>query len=150
MQESRVSNASRNIIFGMFLKGYQILMPFLMRTAMMYYMGEEYLDIKAVNKAKKNLVKDVEVYDIADFFKIFSDSTRLQILFALNNNELSVNDLCAVLNMNKSAISHQLKYLRLNHLVKFTKKGKNVFYSHDDEHVSLIIETARRHLSEEE
>ena len=79
-------------------------------------MGEEYLDIKAVNKAKKNLVKD----------------------------------LCAVLNMNKSAISHQLKYLRLNHLVKFTKKGKNVFYSHDDEHVSLIIETARRHLSEEE
>ena len=52
--------------------------------------------------------------------------------------------------MNKSAISHQLKYLRLNHLVKFTKKGKNVFYSHDDEHVSLIIETARRHLSEEE
>ena len=92
----------------------------------------------------------MEVYDIADFFKIFSDSTRLQILFALNNNELSVNDLCAVLNMNKSAISHQLKYLRLNHLVKFTKKGKNVFYSHDDEHVSLIIETARRHLSEEE
>ena len=113
-------------------------------------MSEEYLDIKAVNKAKKNLVKDVEVYDIADFFKIFSDSTRLQILFALNNNELSVNDLCAVLNMNKSAISHQLKYLRLNHLVKFTKKGKNVFYSHDDEHVSLIIETARRHLSEKE
>ena len=50
-------------------------------------MSEEYLDIKAVNNAKKNLVKDVEVYDIADFFKIFSDSTRLQILFALNNNE---------------------------------------------------------------
>ncbi len=106
------------------------------------------LDIKAVNKAKKNMVKDNEVYDISDFFKIFADSTRLKILFALDNNELSVNDLCEVVQMTKSAVSHQLSYLKLNHLIKYNKVGKNVFYSLDDEHVSMIIETAKRHLGE--
>jgi len=96
----------------------------------------------------KNMLKDSEIYDISDFFKVFADSTRLKILWALDNNELNVSDLCAVLNMTKSAISHQLKYLKLNHLVKFKKKGKNVYYSLEDEHVSIIIETARRHLKE--
>lgn len=107
------------------------------------------LNPKAYNKAKKNMLKDNEIYDISDFFKIFADSTRLKILFALDNNELSVNDLCEVVQMTKSAVSHQLAYLKLNHLIKFNKIGKNVFYSLDDEHVSLIIETAKRHLGEE-
>ena len=106
-------------------------------------------DEKIVKQVKKEMIDDSEIYDISDFFKIFADSTRLEIIWALDNRELSVNDLCAVVNMSKSSVSHQLKTLRDNKIVKYRKKGKNVFYSLDDEHVSIIIETARRHLKEE-
>ena len=106
-------------------------------------------DEKIVKQAKKEMINDKEIYDISDFFKIFADSTRLEIIWALDNRELSVNDLCVVVNMSKSSVSHQLKTLRDNKIVKYRKKGKNVFYSLDDEHVSIIIETARRHLKEE-
>lgn len=101
-----------------------------------------------IRKIKKQMIPEKEIYDISDFFKIFGDSTRLQILWALDNSELTVSELCDITNMNKSAISHQLRYLKDNKLVKYRKNGKNVIYSLDDEHVSIIIETARRHLKE--
>ena len=104
---------------------------------------------KDVKLAKKEMIPENEIYDISDFFKIFADSTRLKIIWALDNHELSVNDLSNVVNMTKSSVSHQLKTLKDNKIVKYKKVGKNVFYSLDDEHVSIIIENARRHLKEE-
>ncbi len=98
--------------------------------------------------AIKDLLKDEEIYRISDYFKIFGDSTRLKILWALNNNELCVGDLCKILNMTKSAISHQLQGLRAANLVKYRKVGKHVLYSLSDYHVRLIIETTREHLNE--
>lgn len=106
------------------------------------------LNEKEVVKAKKSMIKFEEIIEVSDFLKVFSDSTRLQILWALDDIELSVGDLCNILNMSKSAISHQLQYLKLNHLVKCRRQGKNIIYSLDDAHVSLIIETARKHLKE--
>ncbi len=101
-----------------------------------------------VNKTKEKMIDDTEVYQISDFFKIFGDSTRLKILWALDDNPLCVGDLCNIVDITKSAASHQLKILKANKLVKYKKEGKNVIYSLDDEHVAFIIETARKHLSE--
>ena len=101
-----------------------------------------------VKKTLKNMISDTEIYSISDFFKIFGDSTRLKIIWALDDNPLCVGDLCNVCNITKSAASHQLNILKTNKIVKYKKQGKNVIYSLDDEHVSLIIETARRHLNE--
>ncbi len=102
-----------------------------------------------IKKIKKLMVDDREIYDISDFFKIFGDSTRLKILWALDNGPLTVTELCEITEMNKSSISHQLKTLKDNKIVKYRKSGKNVIYTLDDEHVSIIIETARKHLNEE-
>lgn len=102
-----------------------------------------------IKKIKKIMVDDREIYDISDFFKIFGDSTRLKILWALDNGPLTVTELCEITEMNKSSISHQLKTLKDNKIVKYRKSGKNVIYTLDDEHVSIIIETARKHLNEE-
>ena len=101
-----------------------------------------------VNKTKEKMIDDTEVYQISDFFKIFGDSTRLKILWALDDNPLCVGDLCNIVDITKSAASHQLNILKANKLVKYKKEGKNVIYSLDDEHVAFIIETARKHLSE--
>lgn len=101
-----------------------------------------------VKKTKEKMIDDTEVYQISDFFKIFGDSTRLKILWALDDNPLCVGDLCNIVDITKSAASHQLNILKANKLVKYKKEGKNVIYSLDDEHVAFIIETARKHLSE--
>ena len=105
-------------------------------------------NLEKVKDAKEKMIPDREIYDISDFFKIFGDSTRLQILLVLESSELSVGDICAVLNMSKSSVSHQLRFLKDNKIVKYRKQGKNVLYSLDDYHVSIIIETAREHLRE--
>jgi len=98
--------------------------------------------------ALKKKLKEEEIYDISDFFKVLGDSTRLKILWSLDQNSLTVTEICKVLNMNKSAVSHQLKILKANKLVNHTKIGKNVIYELDDEHVSTIIDTAQIHLKE--
>ena len=103
---------------------------------------------KRLQAIKKNMISDTEIYEISDFFKIFGDSTRLQILWALDGNKLTVTELCKILGMTKSAISHQLRSLKDNKLVAYKKQGKNTIFELDDEHVSMIIETARRHLKE--
>ena len=72
-----------------------------------------------IKKIKKLMVDDREIYDISDFFKIFGDSTRLKILWALDNGPLTVTELCEITEMNKSSISHQLKTLKDNKIVKY-------------------------------
>ena len=84
--------------------------------------------------------------DMSAFFKVLGDKTRISILWALDSTELCVCDIAAVLNMTKSAVSHQLNTLRQAKLVKARRDGKNVYYSLDDQHVTSIIEVAMAHL----
>lgn len=86
--------------------------------------------------------------DVAELFKIFGDSTRIRILSALTKAELCVCDICSVLNMTKSAVSHQLRILRQAKLVRNKRVGKEVYYSLDDEHVYSIISLALEHIKE--
>lgn len=99
-----------------------------------------------VNKAKNNALSDEIIYDMADFFKIFSDSTRVKILYTLLDCELCVGDLVLALDMTQSAVSHQLRILRQNNIVKFRKEGKAVIYSLDDSHVFEILSQGLSHL----
>lgn len=102
----------------------------------------------AVIKTKEAMLPDEKNADISDFFKMFSDSTRIKILWALHENELCVCDIASVLGMTKSAVSHQLKTLRQSSLVKNRKEGKTVYYSLSDNHVKKIIDMAVEHLDE--
>lgn len=99
-----------------------------------------------VEKLKNESLSDELIYDIADFFKVFGDSTRIKILYALLNGEACVGDLVESLDMTQSAISHQLRVLRQNDLVKFRKEGKAVIYSLDDEHVNLLLQQSMCHI----
>lgn len=85
---------------------------------------------------------------LADFFKVFGDTTRIRILTSLYNHELCVCDIAYVLEMTQSAISHQLRVLKQARLVKSRKEGKAVYYSLDDEHVKKIIEVGMAHICE--
>ena len=92
---------------------------------------------------------DEEVlYDLAELYKIFGDSTRIKILYALFEAELCVCDIAQVLDMTQSAISHQLRLLKASKLVKFRREGKTIFYSLADEHVRTIIDMGMEHLCE--
>lgn len=92
---------------------------------------------------------DEEVlYDLAEVYKIFGDSTRIKILYALFEAELCVCDIAQVLDMTQSAISHQLRLLKASKLVKFRREGKTIFYSLADEHVRTIIDMGMEHLCE--
>ena len=103
-------------------------------------------DKNKVNMIKSKSLSDEIIYDMADFFKVFSDSTRVKILYALLESELCVGDLVQALDMNQSAVSHQLRILRQNNLVKFRKEGKAVIYSLDDSHVVEILSQGLSHL----
>ena len=87
-----------------------------------------------------------KIYDLAELFKIFGDSTRLRILSSLLGGELCVGDIAARLEMNQSAISHQLRLLRASGLIAVRREGKNALYSLDDDHVKEIIELGFTHL----
>lgn len=91
--------------------------------------------------------QDINIVEISKFFKAISDSTRFKILLILMEEETKVQDLSNKLNMSISAISHQLAKLRSTRLVKYRKEGKEVFYSLDDGHVKMIIETTIEHIS---
>jgi len=101
-----------------------------------------------VKRVKKTMPKDEVIYDLADLYKMFADSTRLRILWALSREELCVCDIAVLLGMTKSAISHQLKSLRLSNLVKYDKRGKEVYYSLADSHVKDIFEKGLEHIYE--
>ena len=103
---------------------------------------------EAVAAARAFMPSDETLYDLADFFKIFGDSTRMSILFAIDKAPMCVCGIAELLGMTKSAVSHQLKILRHNSLVTYKKVGKNVFYSLADDHVRDIIEKALDHINE--
>lgn len=92
--------------------------------------------------------EETELYDLAELFKVFGDSTRIRILFVLFEAEVCVCDLAKVLNMTQSAISHQLRILKANKLVNSRREGKSVFYSLADGHVRTIIAQGREHIEE--
>lgn len=101
--------------------------------------------LKIVNET---MPEETELYDLAELFKVFGDSTRIRILFVLFEAEVCVCDLAKVLNMTQSAISHQLKILKQNKLVKSRRDGKSIFYSLSDDHVRTIIAQGREHIEE--
>jgi len=101
-----------------------------------------------VKKVKESLPTDETMFDLSEFFKVFSDSTRIKILSSLLVSEMCVCDLAAVLGTSQSAISHQLRLLKAFRLVKSRKAGKVVYYSLSDDHVKSIIELGLAHLSE--
>lgn len=105
-------------------------------------------NIELVNKTRENMPAYMQISDLSDFFKVMGDSTRLQLLIALQSDEFCVSDLSNVLNMTRSAISHQLKALRLAKLVKSRKDGKTVYYSLDDDHIKEILEKSLEHIKE--
>ncbi|MCI7043167.1 MAG: metalloregulator ArsR/SmtB family transcription factor [Lachnospiraceae bacterium] len=96
----------------------------------------------------ETMPEETELYDLAELFKVFGDSTRIRILFVLFEAEVCVCDLAQALNMTQSAISHQLKILKQNKLVKSRREGKSIFYSLADDHVRTIISMGREHIEE--
>lgn len=102
-----------------------------------------------VNQVKKKMPQEENLYDLAELFKVFGDSTRIKILWALDESEMCVCDIAALLNMTQSAISHQLRILKQAGLVKNRKEGKVVYYSLGDDHVKAIFEKGLEHINED-
>jgi ArsR family transcriptional regulator len=103
-----------------------------------------------VEEVKGKMPQEETLYDLAELFKIFGDSTRIRILWALHEAEMCVCDIAYLLNMTQSAISHQLRLLKNSDLVKSRREGKIVFYSLKDEHVKQIFDLGLVHISEED
>ena len=101
-----------------------------------------------VAKVKDSLPQEETLYDLAELFKVFGDSTRIKILCALFEEEMCVCDLSALLNVSQSAISNQLRVLKLARLVKFRRDGKIIYYSLDDEHIKHIFDEGLKHITE--
>lgn len=101
-----------------------------------------------IETVNDNIPDDTLLYDLADFFKIFGDCTRIKVLYALFESEMCVCDIAQLLNMNQSAISHQLRILKQNRLVKYRREGKTVFYSLCDSHIKTIFNQGLEHILE--
>lgn len=101
-----------------------------------------------VNMVRKDMPQEENLYDLAEQFKVFGDTTRIRILYALFASEMCVCDLAFLLDMTQSAISHQLRVLKQARLVKFRKEGKVVYYSLEDEHIKHIFDQGLLHISE--
>ena len=101
--------------------------------------------LKIVNET---MPEETELYDLAELFKVFGDSTRMKIISALLQDELCVGEIAEITNSTQSAISHQLRVLKQARLVKFRKEGKTVFYSLDDDHITKIFDYDLHHIEE--
>ena len=101
-----------------------------------------------VNRIGKEMPSEDELYDLAELFKVFGDSTRIKILFALFESEMCVCDIAETLNMTQSAISHQLKILKQSKLVGNRREGKSIIYYLADNHVRTIIDQGINHINE--
>ena len=101
-----------------------------------------------INKVKLSNIDRESIQELSEIFKLFADETRLRIICAILNTELCVCDLCELLNLSQSAVSHQLQLLRSSKLVKYRKDGKQVYYSLEDEHIESIIKMALAHTLE--
>lgn len=105
---------------------------------------------EVVNRVMGRMPEEESLYDLAELFKVFGDSTRIKILWALVESEMCVCDIAYLLNMTQSAISHQLRVLKQAKLVKNRKEGKIVFYSLEDEHIKQIFDLGLIHISEDQ
>lgn len=108
-------------------------------------------EMQLSEKKVKHLVQNIseaELCDLAELFKIFGDSTRIRILYDLFEQERNVTELCADLEMNQSAVSHQLKILKTSKLIRARREGKTIVYSLADEHVKAIIAMGKEHIEE--
>lgn len=105
-------------------------------------------EVDGMENSEQSYLDEEIVYDLADLFKVFSDSTRIRILVALFDGELCVGDIAKLLGMSQTAISHQLRVLKQNHLIKYRRQGKSMFYSLADDHVKTIINCATEHVEE--
>ncbi len=101
-----------------------------------------------VQRVNRDMPDEIKLYDLAELYKVFADSTRIKILYCLFEAEMCVCDIATLLSMTTSAISHQLRVLKQAKLVKFRRDGKTVFYSLSDDHVRTIIGMGMEHISE--
>lgn len=101
-----------------------------------------------VSLIRKRLPKEEEMYDLAELFKVFGDSTRMKILFSLFESEICVCDIAEILNMTQSAVSHQLKILKQAKLIKSRRMGRSVIYFLADDHVRTIVAQGKEHIEE--
>ena len=110
----------------------------------------EYLCVheETVRQVLADMPEEETLYDLAELFKVFGDSTRIKILYALFEAELCVGDIALLLGLTQTAVSHQLRVLRTNKLIKGRKEGKIVFYSLDDDHVRTMIGQGMEHVNE--
>lgn len=106
------------------------------------------VDEELLQTVRNNLPPEEQLYDLAELFKVFGDSTRIRILFVLFEAEVCVCDMAAALNMTVSAVSHQLKILKQNKLIKSRRDGRSVYYSLADEHVRTIVGQGMEHVTE--
>lgn len=123
---------------------------------MVYEEGKQEMAEREFLAAREDVVRrvleqqpdDEILYDLAELFKVFGDSTRIKILYSLFETELCVYDIARLLNLSQSSVSHQLRILKTSKLVKFRREGKSIFYSLDDEHVREIISMGMEHVEE--
>ena len=101
-----------------------------------------------IQKVQRELPDEDTMYDLTELFRIFGDSTRIKILYALFESELCVNDIAQVVGISQSAVSHQLRLLKTSKLVKFRREGKAMYYSLDDDHVRSMIALGMEHTEE--
>ena len=106
------------------------------------------LDEQTLQRLQDDLPDDEVLYDLAELFRVFGDTTRIKVLYALFESELCVNDIAQVVGISQSAVSHQLRLLKANKLVKFRRDGKTVYYSLDDDHVRSMIALGMEHVEE--
>ncbi len=116
---------------------------------------EEFCEVKVIHeekvqKAREQMPNDSILYDVAEFFKMLGDSTRIRMIYALRAGELCVCDLAGVLGMTSTAVSHQLRLLKQADLVRSRRDGKVVYYSLADDHVERIAAQGYEHITEEE
>ena len=107
-----------------------------------------YVHEDVVKQVTSEMPQDEILYDLAELFKVFGDSTRIKILYALFEAELCVCDMAQLLGLTQTAVSHQLRVLKNNKLVNFRREGKNIFYSLSDNHVRSILGQGMEHVSE--
>ena len=107
-----------------------------------------FIDYKKIEKIKKEMIDEDVIFDMAELFKVFGDSTRMKIISALLQDELCVGEIAEITNSTQSAISHQLRVLKQAKLVKFKKVGKTVYYSLDDDHIYQIYKLVKDHIEE--
>lgn len=101
-----------------------------------------------VGRVRAALPTDEHLYGLAELFRMFGDTTRIKILYALFESELCVGDIALLLNLSQSSVSHQLRLLKTSKLVKFRREGKVIFYSLDDEHVRSMMALGMEHVEE--